>query len=87
MTSTDDILNRRRAEFLEMPGLRLTSQQVQRLCGIEPAVCHSVLDSLVGMKFLSTFDGIYARPTAGDVARPRAARAGLGFPQRLVKAS
>ena len=39
-------------EFVEMPGLRLTSEQVQRLCGVEPTICQLVLDSLVEAKFL-----------------------------------
>ena len=29
------VLTRLRAEYLEMPGMRLTAQQVQRLCGVE----------------------------------------------------
>jgi len=29
------VTERLRAEFMEMPGLRLTSEQVQRLCGME----------------------------------------------------
>jgi hypothetical protein len=31
----EGILRRLRGEFLDMPGLRLTPEQVQRLCGIE----------------------------------------------------
>ena len=37
------LLERVRAEYLEMPGLRLTLKQVQRLCGIERTVCQMVL--------------------------------------------
>lgn len=47
MRTIKDILNRLRAEYLEMPGLQLTAEQVQRLCGIEPKVCQSALDELV----------------------------------------
>jgi hypothetical protein len=32
MRTIEDVRNRLRSEFLEMPGLRLTSEQVQRLC-------------------------------------------------------
>jgi hypothetical protein len=46
------LLKRLRAEFLEMPGMRLTPEQLQRLCGIEPTMCQLVLDSLVDEKFL-----------------------------------
>jgi hypothetical protein len=46
------LLKRLRAEFLEMPGLRLEPEQVQRLCGIERVLCQMVLDALVDEKFL-----------------------------------
>jgi hypothetical protein len=65
MRTIEDVLNRLRAEFLEMPGLRLKPAQVQRLCGIERAMCQMVLDSLVDEKFLcAKVDGAYARVTA-----------------------
>jgi hypothetical protein len=48
----EDGVNRLRAEFVEMPGLRLTSLQVQRLCGVERTLCQLALDSLVEAKFL-----------------------------------
>ena len=60
-----------RAEFLEMPGLRLTVVQVQRLCGVDAALCQSVLDALVEMRFLrANADGTYARVSEGG-HRPR----------------
>ena len=40
-------LTRIRAEYLEMPGLRLTPDQTERLCGVERALCQIVLDALV----------------------------------------
>jgi hypothetical protein len=55
-------LTRLRAEYLEMPGLQLTRGQVQRLCGLERAVCERVLDTLVDMGFLYLkANGTYAR--------------------------
>ena len=79
MTTLDDVVNRLRAEFLEMPGLRLTSGQVQRLCGVEKTLCQLGLDSLVATKFLYVkSDGLYARTTDGEVSHPRMARASLG---------
>jgi hypothetical protein len=48
----EHVLNRLRAEYLEMPGLRLTKTQVQRLCGVEHTVCQPVLDALVDTRFL-----------------------------------
>jgi hypothetical protein len=70
------ILERLRAEFLEMPGLRLTAEQVHRLCGVEQTTCRAVLDALVSEKFLCTkSDGTYARLTEGDVWGSRQANA------------
>jgi hypothetical protein len=58
MENVSDVLNRLRGEFMEMPGLRLTAEQVQRLCGIERTMCQRILDSLVDAKFClcSTMD-------------------------------
>jgi hypothetical protein len=65
-------LNRLRAEYLEMPGLRLKREQVQRLCGLERTVCQRALDTLVNTSFLYLqADGAYARLTDGaDVPQP-----------------
>lgn len=69
-------LERVRAEFLEMPGLRLTAAQVERLCGVERPLCKTVLDALVEARFLRvSADGIYARLTDGEIPRPRPAKA------------
>ena len=58
----EQVLQRIRAEYLEMPGMRLKPEQVQRLCGIERSICEVVLDSLVEAKFLCVkSDGCYAR--------------------------
>ena len=77
------MLTRIRAEYREMPGLRLTVAQVRRLCGVERALCQRVLDALVDEKFLCVkSDGAYTRMTGGgDIPRPRAAKAYLG-PER-----
>jgi hypothetical protein len=45
-------LNRLRGEFLEMPGLRLTPAQAARLSGLDPAVCHRVIEGLLASRFL-----------------------------------
>ena len=64
MRTIPDLIRRVRAEYLEMPGLRLKAEQVQRLCGVERTICQLVLDSLVDAKFLSMKpDGHYARFT------------------------
>src|SRR5215212_11191080 len=64
----DEVLQRIQGEFLEMPGLRLTPAQAQRLWGLERDVCDALLGALVDAKFLSqTRDGAYIRL---DGARP-----------------
>ena len=81
-------LDRIRAEYLEMPGLRLTLAQAQRFCGVERALCMAVLDALVADKFLCMKrDGTYARLTDGDIARPGPVKAALGATQRVATAS
>lgn len=40
------------AEYLEMPGLKLTRPQVQRLWALESRVCDAVLEALVAADFL-----------------------------------
>jgi hypothetical protein len=84
----DDILLQRiRSEFLEMPGLRLTGRQAQRLCGVEQALCQRVLDLLVDTTFLCvTPNGMYARLSDGaDPLRPTPAKADVRPGTRSVK--
>lgn len=72
------ILQRIRAEYLEMPGLTLRPEQVQRLCGVDDALCQAVLETLVESGFLSMRpDGAYARDRNPDISRARPAKAGL----------
>jgi hypothetical protein len=75
----DALLNRIRGEFLEMPGLCLTRDQAQRLCGVERTLCQQVLDGLVAMGFLYVKpNGMYARLTdGGEAPRPHLAKANL----------
>jgi hypothetical protein len=56
------LASRVRAEFVEMPGLRLTLPQASRLWGLEPPACRDVIDVLVGSAFLRwTAAGAVAR--------------------------
>jgi hypothetical protein len=72
------VLERLRAEYLEMPGMNLRIEQVQRLCGIEQTMCKLVLDALVNANFLCLrSDGTYLRLTEGGSALPRPAKATL----------
>ena len=64
----DEVLQRIQGEFVEMPGLRLTTAQAQRLWGLERDVCDALLGALVDAKFLAqTRDGAFVRV---DGARP-----------------
>jgi hypothetical protein len=61
----DDVLQRIQGEFTEMPGLRLTPAQAQRLWGLDRKVCEQLLDVLVKAKFLSQMrDGSFVKTAA-----------------------
>jgi hypothetical protein len=67
-------------EYLEMPGLRLTHAQAERLWGLDTGLCADVLQVLVETGFLRRTDtGQYVRVTDGSTdAHPfRMARATL----------
>ena len=49
----DRLIARVRGEYLEMPGLRLTSDQAGRLWGLEPQACRHVLSTLIEAGFLA----------------------------------
>lgn len=58
----EDVLRRVQGEFLEMPGLRLTEAQAQRLWGLDSASCTALLGALVDARFLfKTRDGVFMR--------------------------
>ena len=50
--NVEHLTARVRAEFLEMPDLRLTLSEAQRLLGLEADVCARVVDILVDREFL-----------------------------------
>ena len=47
-----DALRRAQADFLEMPGLKLTVAQAARLWSFDSALCTTVLSTLVERRFL-----------------------------------
>lgn len=56
------LLARIRGEYLEMPGLKLTSAQARRLWGLDASECDSLLEQLVRLRFLTRApDGGYRR--------------------------
>ena len=72
MSPVHDVVARLRAEFIEMPGMRLKIGQIQRLCGVEGPLCRSALDLLVDEAFLHVSpDGHYARASDGRPFRPK----------------
>jgi hypothetical protein len=85
MTVDYDVLARIRAEYLEMPGMNLTTTQVQRLCGVEAPACLEALNTLVHDKFLCLKpNGTYTRVAEGITPQPRPAKAELRSPIRAV---
>jgi hypothetical protein len=46
------VLRRIRAEFVEMPGLRLTPAQATRLWGLDGEACCTVINALIDSSFL-----------------------------------
>jgi hypothetical protein len=52
-----NIVRRVRAEFLEMPGLRLTVPQASRLWGLEVPACEAVIEALIQSAFLQRTAG------------------------------
>lgn len=61
MTSFDS-RDRIVAEYLEMPGLRLTASQAERLCGLDPVDCARSLQHLVRV-------GVLRQSTRGQYLR------------------
>lgn len=68
-----DMLHRIRAEFREMPGLKLTIAQASRLWQLDPRSSKAFLDTLVVDGMLRrNADGTYL--VTSDLSAPRALR-------------
>ncbi len=81
----EDVLQRIQGEYLEMPGLRLTTAQAQRLWGLDRDVCETLLAALVDTRFLCrTRDGAFVRP---EGAMPTRFATRSLAPERLKVAS
>jgi hypothetical protein len=50
--SESELLRVMRAEFLEMPGLRLTIAQAQRLWNLDRVTCERMFQTLIARRFL-----------------------------------
>ena len=74
-----DALARLRAEYLDMPGLKLTKPQVQRLFHLDGATCEALVSQLLAVGFLRrTDDGLFIRfELASSPEEPAKARRSL----------
>jgi hypothetical protein len=64
LTDMTDVLQRVRAEYREMPGLRLTQRQAQRLWNLDSTTCEAILETLESARFLRrTSDQSYVLAT------------------------
>ena len=69
---SEQMLQRICAEYVEMPGLRLSRKQAQRLWGLEEEACGQILEFLVKTGFLRlAAPDTYGRLTDGPVVFPR----------------
>jgi phosphotransacetylase len=74
----DQLLRRFWNEFSEMPGLRLTRAQAQRLWSVDAGTCARILEALTKADLLVCGeDGQYARAGADAIAARRMAKAAL----------
>lgn len=59
------LVQRIEGEYHEMPGLKLTEAQAQRLWALDADTCHSILATLLQRRFLRrTANGMYIRAGA-----------------------
>jgi hypothetical protein len=65
MRESKQMLQIVRSEYQEIPGLRLTRRQIQRLWGLDAALCEAVIEALTDARFLLFRNGHYVR---ADVA-------------------
>jgi len=65
VSAVEQMLRRIKGEFLEMPGLRLTCRQAQRLWNLDAMVCEALLAALVDVRFLVETDGVFLQRTDG----------------------
>jgi hypothetical protein len=65
-TDLTDLLRLIRAEYRELPGLRLTQRQAQRLWNLDSTTCEAALDQLEAARFLRrTSDDSYVLDMRG----------------------
>jgi hypothetical protein len=68
----EQLVARIRAEFLEMPGLRLTLPQARRLWHVEEPACRAALEELVRARFLvKRANGAFTRAAESPRQTPK----------------
>jgi hypothetical protein len=78
---SEALLLRIQGEYLEMPGLRLTPPQAQRLWGLDRSECETLMSVLVDARFLArTDDGSYVRLDVNSPVTQRGSSRG-GWPR------
>jgi hypothetical protein len=78
----EQAFERIRAEFAEMTHTPLTPDQMERLCGVDSAICKSVLDDLVRARFLCiSVNGSYGRWSQSSMSRHAGRRTEPSVPQ------
>lgn len=84
----EQLLRRVRGEYLEMPGLKLSSIQAQRLWAMDEHTCAEILNSLTEARFLQRqSDGTYGRLVEGPVAFPAPRMARVARPHTPTRAA
>ena len=85
-----ELLRRIRAEYLEMPGLRLTAPQAQCLFGLDAETWNAVVGALLDEKFLyRTHNGQFAMAAMTSERRAERhdrRRQGTGTPRHFTGA-
>jgi hypothetical protein len=66
LTDMTDLLRLVRAEYREMPGLRLTQRQAQRLWNLDSTTCETILETLESTRFLRRTSNDSYMLAAGD---------------------
>lgn len=70
LCEVDDVLLRVRGGYLEMPGLRLTPTQAQRLFGLDAMAAQLAIEALVDARFLLRRpDGSFVRADSDSPRR------------------
>jgi hypothetical protein len=68
MDTSATLILRARSEFIEMPGLRLTTRQAARLWAVDHRTSEGILEGLVTAGFLSRArDGSYLRTSTAHI--------------------